>query len=96
MTEQTDGTEPLIVAAIRRRPTGLLHHQPQDVGGTGTTAAGFLREYDDAIAAAEARGAQAVLAAVEAVVLDRRHDINRATRALAAARAAAAAAGGGA
>ena len=41
-------------------------------------------------AAQRAEGAQAVLEAVRDVVVDRRYDANRATRALAAARAAAA------
>jgi hypothetical protein len=54
MTEQTDAAEPLIVAAIRRRPNGFVHHSAEGAGGTGTTAAGFLRELDDYIAAREA------------------------------------------
>jgi hypothetical protein len=66
MTEQTERAEvdPILVSVMRRNPRGEVRYMPntpERAAMTGTSAAGFLREYDEALAAAEARGAERAL-----------------------------------
>lgn len=43
-------TEPLLIAGMRRHPSGEVRHIPGDGAGMGgTSTAGFLREYDEAV-----------------------------------------------
>ena len=49
--------EPMLISGIRSDPSGEVVHLPESGRGKlGTTAKGFLHEYDDAIYAAYARG----------------------------------------
>lgn len=62
--------EPILVSSMRRNPRGEVRYMPnapEKTAMSGTSTRGFLREYDDAIAEAERRGAEAMLAAVEGV-----------------------------
>jgi hypothetical protein len=44
-------TDPLIVSAIRRHPSGTLRYEPANGPATGTSGRSFLAEYDAALAA---------------------------------------------
>lgn len=41
--------EPILVHAMRRKPTGTVEFHPADGPKSGTSTAGFLAEYDEAV-----------------------------------------------
>lgn len=47
---ETDAREPFLIASLRRNPSGDIRHSPVGDGALGTSARGFLAEFDAYVA----------------------------------------------
>jgi len=61
MSDRKTVVEPMLIFVMRDRPTGQVVYLPEGRAKLGTSAQGFLVEYDEAIKAAEERGRQSAI-----------------------------------